>query len=123
MAGSAGDSGSAGVAGASGEAGASGSSGGAGGTGGSSGTGGYGGTGGYAGTGGGSAGAAGSAVVCAGEVCTDWLCEKTAVGLTFPVYACCQQSNECGAVNQEGGNACVPVEVIEQLLDVTCSPD
>lgn len=123
MAGNAGQSGSAGASGGAAGTAGTGATGGTGGAGGTGGTGGYAGTGGYGGTGGGSAGAAGAAIVCGGEVCTDWLCEKSAVGLSFPVYGCCQQTNECGAVNQQDGNLCVPVEVVEQLLDVTCSPD
>lgn len=85
-------------------------------------TGGAGGTGGYAGTGGSSADAAEGGIVCGTEICTDWLCEKSNVGVTMTVYGCCQQTNECGAVNEQGGSLCVPVAVVENLLGMTCQP-
>jgi hypothetical protein len=115
-AGGAGDSGASGEAGSGGEAGATGGTGG-----GDSGV--TGGTGGYAGTGGSATDAAPEGgIVCGVEVCTDWLCEKSNVGVTMTVYGCCQQTNECGAVNEQGGSLCVPVAVVENLLGMTCQP-
>lgn len=123
--GEAGQSGASGGSGASGSAGAAGESG-SGGTGATGGSGGYAGTGGYSGTGGwgGSGGAAGAdaGIVCGGQICFDWECEKTNIGMTMTVFGCCQQTNECGAVNEQGGNLCVPVELVEQLLGVECKP-
>lgn len=94
-----------------------------GGTGGAGGNGGTGGTGGYGGTGGVPVDAEPEAgIVCGTEICTDWLCEKANIGVSMTVKACCQKTNECGAVNEEGGSLCVPVEVVETLLKMTCSP-
>ena len=127
--GSAGASGQGGVAGAAGQAGSAGEAGadtgGTGGSAGSSGASPTGGTGGYAGTGGTGVPDAGDdgGIVCGGEVCTNWLCEKTSIGLSMTVYGCCQSTNECGAVNEKDGNLCVPVEVVEAVLGLECKPD
>jgi hypothetical protein len=124
QAGGGGTSGGAGDSGASGQAGSAGEAGATGGTSGGAGDSGVtGGTGGYAGTGGSPTDAAPEGgIVCGVEICTDWLCEKSNVGVTMTVYGCCQQTNECGAVNEQGGSLCVPVAVVENLLGMTCQP-
>lgn len=133
--GSSGQAGASGGAGVSGQAGMGASAGegaqggtdtgGTGGSAGASGGGPTGGTGGYAGTGGTGVPDAGDegGIVCGGETCTNWLCEKTSIGLSMTVFGCCQSTNECGAVNEKDGNLCVPVEVVEAVLDLECKPN